>query len=181
MSGRRGLVPFDPEHFRRRAEAGQSVAPEEAFRHAYRTNFWAGEESRSGPGSGLDQTDRIRVRLPELFRHLGVRSVLDLPCGEGRWIESVDWRGVSYLGADLLPELVAANVDRTGQPERYRQLDLTSSPLPAADLLLCRDCLVHLSFADIDRALANIRRSSIRYLLTTTFPAEPAKIGRAHV
>jgi hypothetical protein len=53
---------------------------------------------------------------------------------------------------------------RTARPHRLRP--------PAADLLLCRDCLVHLSFADIDKALRNIRRSSLAYLLTTTFPAE---------
>jgi len=43
------------------------------------------------------------------------------------------------------------------------------SPLPAADMLLCRDCLVHLSNAHIRRALANIRASDTTYLLTTTF------------
>jgi hypothetical protein len=43
-------------------------------------------------------------------------------------------------------------------------------PLPEADLLLCRDCLVHLSFADIGRALSNVLRSGLPYLLTTTFP-----------
>lgn len=53
-------------------------------------------------------------------------------------------------------------------------LDLTTSPLPAADLLLCRDALVHLSFADIGRALANLRRAAIPWLLTTTFPEEPS-------
>lgn len=36
--------------------------------------------------------------------------------------------------------------------------------------MLCRDCLVHLSFVDIVRALNNIKRSGISYLLTTTFP-----------
>jgi hypothetical protein len=51
-------------------------------------------------------------------------------------------------------------------------LDLTRSPLPPADLLLCRDCLVHLSYTDIAEAIDNVRRSTIEYLLTTTFTAE---------
>lgn len=33
---------------------------------------------------------------------------------------------------------------------------------------------MRLSFADIERALANIQRSGISYLLATTFPDEPA-------
>lgn len=48
--------------------------------------------------------------------------------------------------------------------------DITVNPLPTADLILCRDCLVHLSFAHIDAALANFRASGARWLLTTTFP-----------
>ncbi|MEQ9667454.1 MAG: hypothetical protein RLO19_03765 [Coleofasciculus sp. G2-EDA-02] len=42
--------------------------------------------------------------------------------------------------------------------------------LPTAEFLLCRDCLVHFSFADIHRTLNNIKISGIAYLLTTTFP-----------
>jgi hypothetical protein len=38
------------------------------------------------------------------------------------------------------------------------------------DLILCRDCLVHLSLADIDAALKNIARSGSTYLAATTFP-----------
>ncbi|HXQ77347.1 MAG TPA: hypothetical protein VN797_04035, partial [Gemmatimonadaceae bacterium] len=53
---------------------------------------------------------------------------------------------------------------------RFIDLDLTRDALPAADVLLCRDCLVHLSYANIRAVLANVARSSIRYLLTTSFP-----------
>jgi len=47
---------------------------------------------------------------------------------------------------------------------------LIEDHLPSADLILCRDCLVHLSYDDIRNALKNICSSNIRYLLTTTFP-----------
>ena len=42
-------------------------------------------------------------------------------------------------------------------------------PLPAADAVLCRDCLVHFSLADVWAALGNIRDSGARYLIATTF------------
>jgi len=41
--------------------------------------------------------------------------------------------------------------------------------LPAADAILCRDALVHLSFANIARALDNFARSGAQYLIATTF------------
>ncbi len=179
MSDRRFEVPFDPDYFGKEAAAGRPVSAEEAFRRAWKENHWSGEESRSGPGSSLDQTATIRRLIPPLLESIGARSVLDLPCGEARWIETIDWSAVSYTGGDLLPELVAANRARTGGRVTFVRLDLTRSPLPAADLLLCRDCLVHLSFADIDRAIANVRRAPIRWLLTTTFPDQADNVDVA--
>ncbi|MEO8451291.1 MAG: hypothetical protein ABI647_15965 [Gemmatimonadota bacterium] len=102
-------MPFDPEYFARRAEAGRPMTPVEAFRHAYETNLWAGAQSRSGPGASLDQTARVREQLPELCRRLQVRRLLDLPCGDAHWMEQVRLDDVEYIGADLLPELIAAN------------------------------------------------------------------------
>jgi hypothetical protein len=83
----------------------------------------------------------------------------------------VDLTGISYIGADLLPEVVrplqAAYTDST---HRFLVLDLTQDRLPGADLILCRDCLVHLSFGDIRMALNNVVQSGVEYLMTTTFP-----------
>ena len=42
-------------------------------------------------------------------------------------------------------------------------------PLPEADLVFVRDCLVHFSYTDVFRALRNICRSGSHYLLMTTF------------
>ena len=52
----------------------------------------------------------------------------------------------------------------------YHLADITCDPLPRCDAILCRDALVHLSFANIERALANFRRSGAAWLITTTFP-----------
>ena len=76
-----------------------------------------------------------------------------------------------YIGADLLPEIVEPLAAEFGDDRReFRVLDLTRDRLPPADLLLCRDCLVHLSYADIRRALGNAVESGIPFILTTTFP-----------
>ena len=170
---RRTAVDFDPDHFARQAASGRPLSPTEAFRQAYRTNLWGGGESPSGPGSSLEQTAGLRDALPDLCRRYQVTTLLDLPCGDGHWMAGVALPGIRYLGADLLPEVVARAAAQS--PEReFLQLDLTTSPLPPADILLCRDCLVHLSFADIERAIGNIHRSRIPYLLATTFPKEPS-------
>lgn len=172
MADRRAAVGFDPDYFARRAAQGESIPPTEAFRCAYDHNLWGGSESPSGPGSSFHQTRYLRTLLPDLCQRLDIRTLLDLPCGDGHWMAAIEFPGVQYVGADLLPEVVARAAVR--RPDRtFQQLDLITSPLPPADLVLCRDCLVHLSFADIARALKNIHRAGIVYLLTTTFPDEP--------
>jgi hypothetical protein len=177
MTNRRRAVDFDPEHFRRLADAGRAFSPEEAFRHAHATNLWGGTESASGPGSTLAQTAAIAAAIPPLCRRLGVRTLLDLPCGEGHWMAAVALPGVRTIGADLLPEVVARAAAGNRQPDReFRRLDLLQDPLPSADLLLCRDCLVHLSFADLRRAIRSIRQSKITWLLATTFRDEAVNV-----
>lgn len=47
--------------------------------------------------------------------------------------------------------------------------DIVTAPLPKADIILCRDVLVHLSNAECLAALANFMRSGSRYLLATSF------------
>ena len=82
---------------------------------------------------------------------------------------------VMYLGADIVPELIEGNNRQFGNDRRsFRKLNLLEDALPKADLVFCRDCLVHLSFADINRAIVNLKQSGSTYLLTTHF-AGPAR------
>lgn len=143
----------------------------DVFRRIFASNAWRGAESRSGEGSDLAQTGVIRREIPGLLRRLGAASLLDAPCGDFNWMRHVDLAGVDYVGGDIVPDIVAANRARFGGPgRRFEVLDITADSLPRADVMLCRDCLVHLSFADIRRALRNIRASGTTWLLATTFP-----------
>ncbi len=152
-----------------------AVEPADVFRDIYRRRHWAGSESASGAGSGEDQTATIRRALPALLAELGVGTMLDLPCGDYGWMRTVDLPVARYIGADLLPDVIAPlTAGFSGGRREFRILDLTRDPLPPADLLFCRDCLVHLSYDHIRRALMNVLRSGISYVLTTTFPGAEA-------
>lgn len=100
-------------------------------------------------------------------------SILDIPCGDFHWMKEVSFpQGITYTGGDILEEVIAEDQARYGSSSRsFQRLDLLQDPLPRADLVLCRDCLVHFSFADIAIATRNLKRSGSTYLLTTHFPA----------
>ncbi|MGV2915525.1 class I SAM-dependent methyltransferase [Streptomyces alfalfae] len=127
-------------------------------------------ESHSGLGSNLAQTAALRAELPILLAELGVSSVLDAPCGDFYWMSKVDLGIDTYIGADIVPELIERNQKNYARTNLdFRVLDLTRDRLPQVDLVFSRDCLVHLGDDDIHRALENIRRSGSMYLAATTF------------
>jgi hypothetical protein len=148
---------------------------EDAFTHIYRNNAFGGKDSVSGPGSDIHQTRVIASELPTLFDALKIYSMLDLPCGDFHWMKSVDLNRIDYTGADIVKELIQENSTKYARDGiRFQYLDLIKGELPKVDLVFCRDCLVHLSFADIGLALENICNSQSEYFLTTTFT------GRKH-
>lgn len=141
----------------------------QAFQRIHDRNLWGTEESVSGPGSHLAATEAVRRELPRIVAALGVRTLLDAPCGDLNWMRHIlPEMGVSYIGADLVPAVVERARARTDwRHARFLVLDIVEDPLPAADLWLCRDCLFHLSNADVFHALENFLRSGIPHLLTT--------------
>lgn len=128
------------------------------------------DESISGPGSSLNQTQELRERLPLLLQDLGVRSLIDAPCGDFNWMRHVRLGLDQYTGVDIMTDVIADNQWHHGSPgRRFMRADLMRSVLPRADAILCRDLLPHLSYADIMEVLDSFKRSGATYLLTTTF------------
>lgn len=155
----------------RRAEF-QGLDLAQRFERIHETNLWGADTSVSGVGSELDATAAIRERLPGLLKEFGVRSLLDAPCGDHRWMASLDLDLERYVGMDIVPSIVEALQERyRGDPCRSFVLaDLTRDALPRCDLILSRDCLVHFSFATLVRAMRNLKASGAIWLLATTFP-----------
>ncbi len=142
------------------------------FERIERTNLWGAAGSVSGLGSEDMATAAIRGALPPLLQRLGARSLLDAPCGDAGWIGRLRL-DIDYTGVDIVPSLIAANTRRVADGElagRFLVADITRDQLPRADLILCRDCLVHLSFQNIACAMARFRESGAQFLLVTTFP-----------
>jgi hypothetical protein len=142
------------------------------FQRIHDCNLWGAAESTSGLGSEPDATAVLRAELPRLLAGLGIASLLDAPCGDAGWINRSSL-GVRYVGLEVVPDLVERLQVRAAAGDiggGYHLADITRDPLPRCDAILCRDCLVHLSFANIERAVANFARSGATWLIATTFP-----------
>ncbi len=149
----------------------RSMNTHEVFTDIYQNNHWRSSESISGKGSVIEQTETLIHDLEKLLKDFKITSVLDLPCGDFNWMQRVDLTGINYIGADIVQELITTNIDLFKEREnlKFEVLNLIADPLPKSELILVRDCLVHLSFDDIAKAIQNMKASGSKYLLTTTF------------
>lgn len=144
---------------------------EERFAFIYRHNLWGDSSSRSGFGSSVAATENIRRELPRIVADLGIRSILDAPCGDFAWMSTIipTLPDVRIIGADIVPAMIERNQARfESDAVSFRHLDLCNDPLPTTDLMLCRDLLLHLSYGDAHEVLKNFVTARIPLLLTTT-------------
>ncbi|HIE98812.1 MAG TPA: class I SAM-dependent methyltransferase [Planctomycetes bacterium] len=140
------------------------------FRRIYHDNSWGDDESKSGPGSNLTNTEVVRDLLPRFLREVAAESLLDIPCGDLYWMKLVDLGSIQYIGADIVPEIIDGNRARYADSgRRFEVLDIVNDKLPAADVLLCRDCFIHLPNNMVQTALSRICMGPFKYLITSTF------------
>jgi 2-polyprenyl-3-methyl-5-hydroxy-6-metoxy-1,4-benzoquinol methylase len=141
------------------------------FRSIYKRNGWGSAESISGPGSTLAYTANIRQQLPGILHSLQIKTLLDAPCGDCNWINKVDLSGINYTGADIVPEIIEAN--KLNYPDKnFINANIITDNLPAADLVLCRDCFIHLRKKEIIEVIQTFKRCGIKYMLASTYPVE---------
>ena len=114
-------------------------------------------ETRCGPGSRMVHTEAIRAALPDIVKRYRVKLLCDAGCGDRNWIRHVDL-GCEYRGFDY---------------HYGERLDITASPLPQCDLILCRDALIHMPRNLVACAIELFRLSG-RYLLATTYSTKIA-------
>jgi hypothetical protein len=160
----------------RRRDAG--VPLKELFGRIYRSQGWGGGAGDwcSGSGSSERHAEAYAALVKQFMHEHGIRTMVDLGCGDfvvGRRLVAP---GLRYIGVDLVDELVERNRALHGGPGvEFVCLDITADPLPEADLCVVRQVLQHLSNEEIARVLGKLRQ--YRYVLVTEhYPAASVRI-----
>lgn len=147
----------------------RSKPAKEVFEHIFQKKKWSGE-SHSGPGSDFDQTRLVREGLQQVISRYHIETMLDVPCGDWYWMQYMNLNGIKYTGGDIVEGIIRNNQQYVKENVSFQFLDLLEMEIPKHDLVFCRDCLVHFSYHDIQKALRNLFDSECQYLMTTTFP-----------
>ncbi|TPX69651.1 hypothetical protein SpCBS45565_g02309 [Spizellomyces sp. 'palustris'] len=142
-----------------------------AFVSIFETNGWGNPESRSGPGSTVGNTARIRNFINTVIDHFSIQTFLDAPCGDCNWQPGIpSFSKVAYTGADIVPNVIIQNMRKyLYKPNmRFVNLDLAMDPFPqdAFDAILCRDAIQHLPLKDGMKIYNNFQTSGAKYLIT---------------
>jgi SAM-dependent methyltransferase len=146
----------------------------DVFSKIYHNRMWGDQESVSGFGSRMVQTEHIRRELPRIIQQHGVKKLFDAPCGDLNWMRLVlEETKVDYEGGDIVPEVVELAKKNSPNPAfTFSVFDIVRDSFPIADLWLCRDVLFHLSFDNIWKVFRNFVRSEISYVLLTTHTSD---------
>jgi hypothetical protein len=135
--------------------------------------------SLNGPGSSIEYTKGLRENLPRLLRHYRVGTVLDAPCGDWTWMQTVDISFLhSYIGMDSSERIIHRN-QMTYM--NWRNVTFVHTNLlkkrrfPKVDLILCRDFLAHLPNEYISAMLEKFAGSGSTYLLASNYPGSSNK------
>ena len=103
----------------------------------------------SGVGSLPEHTVEYRDFLQQFMARHGVRSVVDVGCGDWQFSRYVDWSNVTYVGIDVVSSVVDNNQREFGNDNISFRKFLSLEKLPPADLLVCKDVLQHLPNATV--------------------------------
>jgi SAM-dependent methyltransferase len=145
------------------------VEIQQDFNRIYSANYWNGEVSRSGRGSDPDQTHFLIPLLANLIKQRGIKSVLDLGCGDLCWMQHVLPGIYMYLGVDVVQDVIDKNrVVFDSEDVQFLCDDITRVHIPDFDLILCRDAICHMTYEDAFRLINNVRVSRAKWFLTTT-------------
>lgn len=142
----------------------------EIFTEKYKNNSWNGKESKSGPGSSVSRNLNLIDKLELFIKSNNLRSILDCGCGDFNWMKHFNFDVIGkYTGIDIVPEVIKENANYSNRKIGFSIADITESVLSGYDIILCKDCLFHLSFEDAQKSLVNIAESGAKYLISTTF------------
>lgn len=141
------------------------------FNRIYAEGTWGRDVAgggTSGTGSTLAITQEYRAYIEDFIRTHRVTSVVDAGSGDWGFSSAIDWGGASYLGVDIASDVVAAVRSRHETDKvRFQVGDITDE-LPAADLLISKDVLQHLSNDLVRKFIRNnLRPGKYKWVILT--------------
>ncbi len=141
------------------------------FNHIYAEGTWGRDvagKGTSGTGSTLEITREYRAYVEDFMKKHSVKSVVDAGCGDWSFSSAMDWSNASYLGIDIASDVIAAVRNKHETDKIKFQVGNITDELPAAELLISKDVLQHLSNELVHKFIRNnLRKGKYKWVILT--------------
>ena len=141
------------------------------FNRIYAEGTWGRDlagKGTSGTGSTLEITREYRAYLEDFIKTHHIKSVVDAGCGDWTFSSAIDWHGASYLGVDIASDVIATVRAKHEKATIKFQVGDITDDLPAADLLISKDVLQHLSNELVHNFIENnLRKRKYKWVILT--------------
>jgi SAM-dependent methyltransferase len=141
------------------------------FNRIYAEGTWGKDvagKGTSGTGSTLEITREYRAYVEDFMKKHSVKSVVDAGCGDWGFSSAMDWGDASYLGVDIASDVIAAVRNKHEKGKIKFQVGDITDELPAAELLISKDVLQHLSNELVHKFIRNnLRKGKYKWVILT--------------
>jgi SAM-dependent methyltransferase len=141
------------------------------FNRIYVEGTWGKDvagKGTSGTGSTLEITREYRAYVEDFMKKHNVKSVVDAGCGDWSFSSAIDWGDASYLGVDIATDVIAAVRNKHEKGKIKFQVGDITDELPAAELLISKDVLQHLSNELVHKFIRNnLRKGKYKWVILT--------------
>lgn len=145
------------------------------FTNIYEHGCWGWNEKGvgySGEGSTLLNTTHYIAFLQQFIKDNNIKTVVDAGCGDWTFSKEIQWGDVKYLGVDIVKSVIEEDIRKYATDTiRFEHFDILRYELPTADLLICKDVLMHLTNKDIISFLKSTKKFK-HCLFTNNFGLE---------
>ena len=143
----------------------------DTFNRIYAEGTWGKDvagKGTSGTGSTLEITREYRAYVEGFIKTHNVTSVVDAGCGDWSFSSAIDWDDASYLGVDIASDVIAAVRRKHEKGKITFQVGDITDELPAADLLISKEVLQHLSNELVQKFIRNnLRKGKYKWAILT--------------
>ena len=154
----------------------QQTEHAKVFGEIYASDKWS---NGSGPGSNTEACAPYRALIEDCISKRGVKSILDVGCGDGQSLTGLRLGTATYTGIDVAP--VALERARKATPNgTFLELDATTVPVdkwPDADLVLIKDVIQHWPLSLVKDRMEAIVARYPRVLVTNSVECSFATVN----
>ena len=158
------------------------------FVKIYKESRWCTyqQESISGTGSTLHNTETLRAELPKICKKYKIKNIVDIACGDFNWMKEIVNEFDYYRGVDIVGDLITVNKYKY---EKKNHVEFIKADViddfgkciegKNFDAIILKDVLVHFPNEYVLKVLKSLNDSPIKYVFVTHFDSIEANIDIA--